>query len=71
MAAIGCGFNGDNWIAPINWTKPSTIPAIEGGTWGLVKSMELIETDVEPPHKQNDGGAEVSGDPIIATQEYP
>lgn len=45
LAAIGCGFNGDNWIAPINWVRPSTIPAIEGREWGLVKSLELIEQD--------------------------
>lgn len=42
-----CGYNGDNWIAPINWTRPSTIPALEKGTWGLVKSLELIEFDAD------------------------
>lgn len=45
LAAIGCGYNGDNWIAPINWTRPSTIPEIERGTWGFVKRLELIEAD--------------------------
>ena len=50
LAAIGCGFNGDNWIAPINWQNPSTIPALEGGTWGLVKSIDLIEAETDEPN---------------------
>lgn len=43
LAAVGCGWNGDNWIAPTNWLRPSTIPALEANDWGDVERFEKID----------------------------
>lgn len=45
LAAIGCGYNGDNWIAPINWVSTATIPALEDGTFGEIETLELIDVE--------------------------
>lgn len=54
LAAIGCGSNGDNWVAPINWIRPDTVPELEGSVWGVVKSLELIAADDATPKEASE-----------------
>lgn len=44
LAAIGVLPNGDKWLAPTNWVRPSEEPV-----WCTIRLVERIETDGAPP----------------------
>lgn len=44
LAAIGMMENGDRWIAPTNWVRPTTMPS--AGKWGEIERLEPIDADL-------------------------